>query len=223
MNYSTIIFDFDGVLFDSEKTHLQACNEVFQTLGFIVPEVEYFERYVGLPDNEMFELILNGKNIPHTAEQSLTLRQNKIKAYQNIIYQSKSLEGVHNVKFFLKNYSTIIHQFAICSSATREEIDTTLDKLDNGQLKAYFKHIISIDDVNNGKPSPEGYLLAAKRLGVQPQECLVIEDTPVGITAAKNAGMDVIALTTSHNKSVLKNANYIANNYDEISTWLNTI
>ncbi len=50
MNYSAIIFDFDGVLFDSEKIHLQACNEVFQTLGFIVPEAEYFQRYVGLSD-----------------------------------------------------------------------------------------------------------------------------------------------------------------------------
>lgn len=220
MNYKAIIFDFDGVLFDSEKIHLQACNQVFETLGFTIPETEYFKHYVGLSDNEMFELILNNKNIPYTADQSIALRQNKIHAYQAIINQSKSLDGVSNVKKFLESYSEVINHFAICSGATREEIDATLNKLEAGMLKKYFKHIVSINDINKGKPSPEGYLLAASLLNTLPHHCLVIEDTPVGITAAKNAGMHVVALTTTHNKSSLIQADFIASDYDEINAWL---
>jgi beta-phosphoglucomutase len=66
---SAIIFDFDGVLFDSEKIHLHACNQVFQNLGFTISENEYFQSYVGLSDNEMFDLILKSKNIQLTSYQ----------------------------------------------------------------------------------------------------------------------------------------------------------
>ena len=220
MKFKAIIFDFDGVLFDSEKIHLQACNEVFHTLGFNIPEEEYFQHYVGLSDNEMFPLILNDKNIKCDSSQLKALRANKINAYKTIINRSKSLDGLLNVKSFISSYVHKVDYFAICSGATREEIEITLNKLENGTLRKYFKTIITIDDVSLGKPSPEGYLLAASRLGLQPEHCLAIEDTSKGASAAKDAGMCVAAINPFLSKADFKNVDLIAKNYGEIDTWL---
>ncbi|OGT60641.1 MAG: hypothetical protein A3E85_02775 [Gammaproteobacteria bacterium RIFCSPHIGHO2_12_FULL_45_12] len=220
MKYKAIIFDFDGVLFDSERIHLHACNQVFQTIGFTIPEEKYFQSYVGLSDNEMFDLILNDMNIKLKPEQVKSLRKNKISAYKDYVTQHTSLEGVPGVKKFILTHAQTINNFAICSGATNEEIEATLVKLENGELRRYFKHIISIDDISTGKPSPEGYLLAANRLSTPPQHCLAIEDTPVGVSAAKNAGMTVVGITTSHDKFTLYHADFIADTYDEIDNWI---
>lgn len=221
MKYKAIIFDFDGVLFDSERIHLHACNQVFQTIGFTIPEEKYFQSYVGLSDNEMFDLILNDMNIKLKPEQVKSLRKNKISAYKDYVAQRTSLEGVPGVKEFILTHTQTINNFAICSGATKEEIEATLVKLENGELRCHFKHIISIDDISTGKPSPEGYLLAANRLSIPPQYCLAIEDTPVGVAAAKNAGMAVIGITTSHEKEALKQADFVASKYAEIDFWMN--
>lgn len=220
MKFEAIIFDFDGVLFDSEKIHLHACNQVFKDLGFTIPEDEYFQAYVGLSDNEIFDLILKNKNIQLSSDQVIALRKRKIIAYKDYVTSHVSLDGVSGVKEFLKIHARIIDHFAICSGATREEIEATLIKLEQGKLRAHFKHIVSIDDIRLGKPSPEGYLLAANRLNVLPQYCLAIEDTPIGIAAAKSAGMTVIGITTTHEKAVLKNADFVANSYHEINSWI---
>lgn len=220
MEFKAIVFDFDGVLFDSEKIHLYACNQVFKDLKFSIPENEYFRRYVGLSDNEMFDLILRDKNIQLEPDQVAVLRKRKIIAYKDYVASHPSLEGVSGIREFLETYAKTINHFAICSGATKEEIEATLNKLENGKLRLYFKHIIAIDDINVGKPSPEGYLLAANRLNIPPQDCLAIEDTSVGVAAAKSAGMTVIGITTTHEKAVLKEADFVADSYNEINSWI---
>lgn len=99
--------------------------------------------------------------------------------------QEESLEGVPDISKFLEHQSIAINNFAICSGATWAEIDSTLEILEGGSLKNYFKVITTKDDIEAGKPSPDGYLLTAERLNTQPKHCLAIEDTPFGITAAK--------------------------------------
>jgi beta-phosphoglucomutase len=220
MKFKSIIFDFDGVLFDSERLHLKACNKVFDALGFAIPEDEYFQRYVGLSDIEMFPLILNDKNIECDMAQIKNLREKKINAYTNIINSNDSLDGLPNVKKFIELYEKKVAGFAICSGARREEIDAALNKLENGELKKYFKHIVTIDDVSRGKPSPEGYLLAARKLNMSPQDCLAIEDTPTGAAAAKAAGMIVVALSRSLEKTDFDNIDFLARSYDEIDAWI---
>ncbi len=220
MTVKAIIFDFDGVLFDSEKLHLQACNKVFEKLGFTISNDEYFQKYAGLADDEMFESIFNNKKISCSAEQSKLHRMRKIEEYKKIIHDKKPLEGIEGIREFLATHSKSINNFAICSCATRVEIDATLNLLEGGSLKKYFKVITAKDDINEGKPSPEGYLLTANRLNISPENCLVIEDTPIGIAAAKAAGMKVVALTTTHNSSSLTHANFIADHYTKIDTWI---
>ncbi|CEG58767.1 HAD family hydrolase [Legionella fallonii] len=223
MKYKAIIFDFDGVLFDSEPIHLQAYNEVLSDLGFNISEKEYFQRYVGLSDKELFSLLFKDKDILYEAKQINTLMTQKVYAYKAIIDHNDSLEGLFHVHNFIRTYVEKVEHFAICSGATREEINATLNKLDNGELKKYFKHIVTIDDVSKGKPSPEGYLLTARHLDIHPQYCLAIEDTPKGASAAKNAGMSIAALTSSLDYSHFNNVDLIAQNYDDIDHWIKSL
>mgnify|MGYP003574911461 CR=1 FL=1 len=221
MKFKAIIFDFDGVLFDSEKFHLQACNEVFKSLGFNIPEHEYFQHYVGLSDREMFPLILNIKKIEIKHDPLKILINKKIETYKKIIDGKKTLAGFLNVKTFINKYFKRIEHFAICSGSTKIELETVLNKLEGGQLKKFFNPIITSENVSIGKPSPEGYLLTAKQLGLLPEHCLAIEDTQKGASAAKTAGMRVAALSISN--SNYKNVDLIAKSYDEIDNWVSEL
>jgi beta-phosphoglucomutase-like phosphatase (HAD superfamily) len=105
-------------------------------------------------------------------------------------------------------------KMAIASSAPRENIELIMDTLD---IARYFLVIISEKDVTRGKPEPDGYLLAAKRLGVKPENCLVIEDAIVGVTAARRAGMHCLAVTNSHPRDSLNDADLVVDSLEEIS------
>jgi beta-phosphoglucomutase len=93
---------------------------------------------------------------------------------------------------------------------------SVLKNLKVNYLTNHFNTIIASEDVTQGKPSPEGYLLTARKLNVFPDKCLVIEDSPHGIMAAKNAGMNVIALLTTQSKDNLKEADYIAQDFNQL-------
>lgn len=102
--------------------------------------------------------------------------------------------------------------WAIATSGTRE---TALTRLHYAGLPLP-NHLISADDVDKGKPNPDPYLLAAKKLGKNPERCVVIEDAPAGVTAAKAAGTYVIAVTTSHDEAELQHADIITDRLSSI-------
>jgi beta-phosphoglucomutase len=104
-------------------------------------------------------------------------------------------------------------KLAIGSSGPPENVDLLLDHL---KIKAYFDVIITAAEVKKGKPEPDVFLIAAKILNINPKNCLVIEDAPVGIEAANRAGMISLALTTTHNKEELDGAKLIINDFTEI-------
>jgi len=85
----------------------------------------------------------------------------------------------------------------VCSSSRREEVLLTLKKLDEGSLFKYFETIVTIEDIINGKPSPEDYCLACKNISEKARDCLAIEDSPTGVAAAISAGRSVYALLTT--------------------------
>lgn len=217
----SIIFDFDGVLFDSEPIHWRACNLVFQKLNFTIPYDEYLKKYVGLSDIEMFPLIFAAQGYKYGIDEIKNYISEKIAAYNQIINSQENISCVEGLLEFLRHATKFIDKFAICSGSTRQEINTALAKLELGVLQQYFPIIITAEDVMKGKPSPEGYLKAAKNLGVAPENCLVIEDTPNGIKAAKSANMKVVALTTTHEEKKLADADFVAGSYKDIFGWLN--
>lgn len=208
-----VIFDFDGVILDSEPLHYQACSQVLKTIGINISYINYLDLYVGLSDKEMIPQILRDHNYLLTDQEIAALINKKIITYIDILHNSNELPITAGLEEFIVDCSKHIDKIAICSGSTYSEITAALTKLAQGSLTNYFKHIVTINDLTHGKPSPEGYLLTASRLNVNPKNCLVIEDSPQGVTAGKAAGMHVIALTTTQRTKLLSHADQIIENF----------
>lgn len=208
-----VIFDFDGVIIDSEPLHFQAFNHVINPLGLHVSFEEYLAHYSGLSENEVFPKLFSKKKISFSDSKTKQLIAQKIAAYIKIIEETDQLPFIPGIQDYLLKAKNDFQNIAICSGAMRSEVMPVLTKLNSENDDRLFDVIITFDDVKRGKPSPEGYLLAAKQLAVKPTHCLVFEDTPFGIAAAKKAGMTVVALTTTHNENELQNADQIVSNF----------
>jgi beta-phosphoglucomutase len=200
-----IIFDFDGVLVDSEKLHHQAFNEIFRPLGVQISIREYFDRFVGMTDEELFRLIDKEKNLHLSEEQLQKLFRDKAVSFKQLaIAQAAVIDGVPQ---FLKLLADNKIPMAVCSGALLEEIEMILK---GTGLRDYFEAIVSAEQVSRGKPDPEGFLLALKLLNkksqtlIKPSDCIVIEDSRWGLEAAKAAGMRAVAITNSYAADQLK-------------------
>ncbi|WP_148340273.1 HAD family hydrolase [Aquicella siphonis] len=214
--FKAVIFDFDGVILDSEPLHYQACCTVFKQLGYALSYDEYTEKYIGTSDKDMFPLLLKTIGLDFTSHEVQSLINMKVEAYIHIIRHHDSLPMIPDLDNYLSSINRDTTKIAICSGSTKNEIRIVLERLLQGRLQSLFDCIITSDDVTHGKPSPEGYQLTANRLGVKPADCLVIEDSPHGVRAAKSAGMYVTGLSTTYPASQLAHADKIVSGYREL-------
>ncbi|WP_010652998.1 HAD family hydrolase [Fluoribacter dumoffii] len=198
--FDALIFDFDGVVLDSEPLHYEAYCRVLNPLGVTLSYSEYKQECLGLADKETCPKLLRNKGLDYSEAEVQQLIEQKIEAYTHIINTSDSLPLVTDFEQFIFKMAPKVNKIAICSGSTRGEITAVLSKARKGKLHAYFDTIVTADDVQVGKPSPEGYLLTAQRLNIAPGRCLVIEDTLHGVKAAKGAGMQVIGLMTTYDR-----------------------
>jgi beta-phosphoglucomutase len=213
--FEAIIFDFDGVILDSEPIHFKACVDTLHQIGHQLTYDEYTTHYIGLADKEMFPKIFNNKCVDLSLIEINSLIKTKIDRYVEVI-SNQHLPIITGLEKFLAAAHSTLGSLAICSGSTRKEIMATLNNKHTFLRESFFKTIITSEDVEAGKPSPEGYLLTAARLGVNPEKCLVIEDSPYGIAAAKSAGMKVIGLRTTHDEVELRQADRVVNNYEDL-------
>jgi beta-phosphoglucomutase len=214
-----VIFDFDGVLVDSEKLHLQALNSVLSRFKIEISTREYYEKFLGLSDRELLEVINNReKNLALTDRQFKQLLLAKADAFKNIaLNQAGVIAGVPE---FLKMLADNKIPLAICSGALLPEIEMILK---GANLRNYFDVLVSSEQVKRGKPDPEGFLLALKLLNkksaspINPGNCIVIEDSRWGLEAAKSAGMHPVAVTNTYSAEQLKPADKIVENLGELT------
>lgn len=211
-----VIFDFDGVILNSEPIHYEACNRILQNLGLNLSYQEYFERYLGVSDKQVFELFLQSNGLAHRIKDLDNLFSEKAKIYTDMIENHPNLPMVDEVDQYIFKILNEEKKIAICSGSTQGEIAAALGKIKQGILKPHFDIIITSEDVQNTKPFPDGYLLAAKRLDVPPEQCLVIEDTPHGIAAAKAAGMHAVAILTSYDETHFPHADDIIHGFKQL-------
>lgn len=214
--FEALIFDFDGVILDSEPLHYEACCRVFNPLGITLSYEEYVQKYIGTCDKDTFPELLKSNGHLFTAQEINALIKQKVDSYIHIITHRNPLPMIKDLDNYLFSVKKSIRKMAICSGSTRHEIQFALEKLYQGKLQSAFDCIVTSEDVTSGKPSPEGYLLTAKELGVPAGKCLVIEDSPHGIHAAKSAGMHVIGLCTSYTPDDLSQADRIVSGYHEL-------
>lgn len=213
-----VIFDFDGVIIDSEPLHYEACLEVFASIGIKLSYSLYEKKYLGLSDDEMFPMILEdfGHEELINSETLTTLKAQKVQLYINIIKEKVKLPFIDGLFKLMKKLVESRVKMAICSGSTRSEILAVIDRIDK-KISKCFEVITSSEDVTHGKPAPEGYLLTAKKLGVSPENCLVIEDSRFGIQAAIDAKMKVFAFYTNQNMEEFSKLCQIFKDHNEIS------
>ncbi|MBN2689195.1 MAG: HAD family phosphatase [Gammaproteobacteria bacterium] len=214
--FKALIFDFDGVIVDSEQAHYEACRRVFSEIGLHLSRREYQQKYIGLSDKEMFPKVLEDKGRAVTDETIYGMIIQKINAYRSIITDANQVPVVTGLYAFIDDLVRQQKRIGICSGSSKREVMVTLDKLYQDHLQSCFETIVTANDVSFTKPHPEGYLLAADNLMVDPSYCMVIEDSPVGIEAAKGAGMYVVGLTTTYNAYALKNADLVVSDFDAL-------
>ncbi len=180
-SYDAIIFDCDGVIVDTETISNTLYTSMLGKLGLKVDERVLLEQFTGFSNEETLENAakLLGRPLPEDFDTEYRQR------FQEII--TTQLEPIEGVRQLLKKIPCPI---AMATNARRKEMDLKLNKI---ELSDTFSTRFCIEDVKNGKPAPDLYLKAAKALGVDPKNCIVIEDSATGISAGCAAGMTVFA------------------------------
>jgi HAD superfamily hydrolase (TIGR01509 family) len=190
-----IFFDFDGVLADTEPLHLRAFQKVLAEEGLALNERDYYAKYVGLDDKGCFQAVLSDHSPAVTPGIIGRLVERKAKLLFEELTTSLSVyPGIADFVAVTAQH----YRLAIVSGALRHEIEFSLEA---AGIRKQFEHITAAQDVQSGKPDPEGYLHALAHLNqhssVTASECLVIEDTIPGIQAAHAAGMRCLAVSNT--------------------------
>jgi HAD superfamily hydrolase (TIGR01509 family) len=199
-----IIFDFDGVLVDSEPLHEWAIRESVRPLGWDFTRERFFAEIVGRGDENAYRKIAewNGAAIDERAIRAVLVDKWRLMA-----------EGIEQGRYSIQPGAPEAVRAAkrrgpvgVCSGSVRGTVVPMLGKIG---LLDELGTVVCGDDVARMKPAPDGYLLAAERLGVSPGECLAIEDTPTGVRAAKNAGMRVVGVCHTVGREMLLEADEV--------------
>ena len=213
-----VLFDFDGILVDTEPMHYRAFLEILDPLGMGFPWKEYVETYMGFDDRDAFREAFRakgvalgdgnlGKLVAAKSEAFLRGLRTGVTAYPGAV---PLIETLHAAGFPL----------ALCSGALRCDIDPILSQLG---VARRFEVIVSADDVRRSKPDPESYALAFARLSERhpalltaPEMSVAVEDTPAGIRSAKRAGLRALAVTNSYGAGELAEADWVVGSLESV-------
>jgi len=214
-----VIFDFDGVIVDTEPLHWKAFKQMLEPKGLELGWDVYLDRYLGFDDRDVFReaykdigLELREVDLPGLIEEKArvfeALAQEDVpSSYPGAVALIRSLSGRIPL--------------AICSGALRSDIEPILESLGIGSA---FDVMVTADEVQTSKPDPESYALAVKRLAerfpekkIVPSHCVAIEDTPAGIAAARGAGLTVLAVANTYPPEALKDASRILDSLKDIT------
>jgi beta-phosphoglucomutase len=213
-----LIFDFDGVVIDSEPTHLMCFRQVLDAVGIDLKTEDYYGRYLGLDDHDCFARVLEARGRPADESQIRRMIARKTACIQEAY--AGSIRAMPGAVELARRARQAGIPTAVCSGGLRKEIELAARAIGAGDL---FMTIVSAQDVRRGKPDPEGYRLALGRLRrlsgrrLRPSRSLVIEDAPAGIQAARAAGMKVLALTSSYPPGELARAQRVVGSLADVS------
>ena len=214
---TAIIFDFDGVIADTEPLHFAGFRQTLAEIGISLTESDYYADYLGYDDRGCFIAALTAHQHPTDPSALAQLMQRKAQAYLESV--KDQLVIFPGVREFVRE-AAAAYPLAIVSGALRHEIEVILEQ---AGLQKEFLHITSAEDVTRGKPDPQPFLQALNGLNRQRREqaitaesCLVIEDSIPGIRSAKTAGMKVLAVANTHTIQDLHEAHAVVQNLSQI-------
>lgn len=214
-----VLFDFNGVVVDDEPVHLRLFQKVLAEEGVKLSKENYYSKYLGMDDFDCFLAAAKdaGESLGEAKIQEMIARKSK--------YYDEAMAAdtpfVPGVLSFIQSLSPKYY-LAVVSGALRREIEMMLTR---GKVRDCFSVIVAAEDIENGKPHPEGYDKAMQLINrdyvasadlLLPAECLVFEDSIWGIEAATAAGMPSVAVTTSFIPSALPGAKQYINNFESL-------
>jgi beta-phosphoglucomutase len=211
---SAIVFDFDGVLVDSEPLHLRAYQEVLEPFGLSLPREKYYSSYLGFDDAGVFRAVAEAGNWPLDERKLSALIEEKSRVFEELLAGGDMMyAGAAECVARL----AAVWPLGIASGAARPEIETMLR---GRQLERYFRFIVASGETPASKPAPDPYRRAAILHGQAPEDCVAIEDSRWGIESAKAAGLWCIGITHTYPVSELLDADAIVASLDELTPQL---
>jgi HAD superfamily hydrolase (TIGR01509 family) len=204
-----VFFDFNGVLVDDEPLHLQLIQKVLGEEGIPLSEETYHQYYLGLDDRSCFAAILRHAGQADDLGLVMRLTARKASYYQAAI-REQGYPFFPGAADLVRGCRDAGWMLGVVSGALHEEVEGALAQ---ENLRDHFKVVLTAEDVQAGKPDPEGYLLGLERFNAQPplpdrlihpHEVLVIEDTPPGLRAAGAAGLSTLAVAHTYPAATLE-------------------
>jgi HAD superfamily hydrolase (TIGR01509 family) len=208
-NYKAFLFDLNGTMINDMPYHIKAWHRILTSLGADISLERMKEECYG-KNEELVERIFPGR---FSASEKTEMGSAKEKNYQQEF--KKELRLIKGLYDFLQDSHKAGIKMAIGTAAVMGNVDFVLNGVD---IRHYIDAVVSADDVHTSKPHPETYLKCAEALGIEPEHCLVFEDTPKGAECAFNAGMDCVIVTTLHQSgefSTAKNIIGFISNFDD--------
>lgn len=206
-----VVFDFDGVIADSEPLHYQALKDSLIPEGVLINQEEYLRSYLAYDDRGAIRIALEQHGVPFEADRVHAIATRKAALFEELLRQVPFFPGVPELVRSLAGEVPL----AIASGARREEIEAILE---TGGLRSCFVAIVGAEDVARGKPDPEPYQAALRQIlprapGLVAQDCVAFEDSMAGIASAREAGMMVVAVTHSYPAAKLTTAHRVIDSF----------
>jgi len=211
-NKRAFIFDMDGTIVDNMAFHSKSWMTFFKRRGKDIDAEEFFLRTAGRQGKEIMRAYL-GDDLPDAENLELNLEKESV--YRELYEpHRKTVAGFDDLIAQAKLRGVAL---AVATAAPNANIEFTLDGLD---LRRHFDAVVGAADVARGKPNPDVFLLAAERCGAAPENCIVFEDAPLGVEAARRAGMRAVVLTTTLPAAAFAefdNVIHIASDFSELT------
>jgi len=205
----TVIFDMDGVIVDNMDFHDKSWIELAQRRGKFLSQGELDKLVQGRTNDEANRNIF-GKDISDQESKNITKEKQAI--YLELV--GNKIAPVEGLLDFLKTLKEKKITVGLATSATHNMVEFVFSKID---IEEYFQVVTCAQDVQKSKPAPDIYLETAKKLDVEPKDCIVFEDSFSGIESAQKAGMKVVALATTHKAHEIKDVDHIISDFREIT------
>ena len=185
-----IIFDMDGVLIDAKEWHYEALNNALSKFGYEISRHDHLVTYDGLPTRDKLQMLTLQDGLPLSLHKFL----NELKQKYTMQLIHEKCAPVYSHQYALSRLNSEGYLISVASNSIRMTIDTMMMK---SRLEGYLAFVLSNEDVSNGKPDPEIYHRSISMHSVLPEECVIIEDNPHGIAAAKASGAHVLEVDST--------------------------
>jgi len=184
-----ILFDMDGVLIDAKEWHYEALNQALKLFGCEISRFDHVHTFDGLPTKDKLELLGKVSYLPTELHEFI----NQLKQQYTMEIITQKCKPLFQHEYALSRLKREGYLLAVCSNSKRK---TIIEMMERAELLEYLDLIMSNEDVEKAKPNPEIYITTMKKLNLQPEECLILEDNKNGIAAAIASGGHLLKIDT---------------------------